>query len=152
MFSNSNLLLPHRYLIIGWGLLIASLFGAVAVVLLGITSITTHVVSQTVYSVTMTMFYVALLLLCVSREKNEDEYISALRSRIACIVIACALILKTFVTIATAICITTNQIELLGSIRYLSIPVNFVVPVIAYIAIFQITLFVSNRRLKKYAE
>ena len=70
MFSNSNLLLPHRYLIIGWGLLIASLFGAVAVVLLGITSITTHVVSQTVYSVTMTMFYVALLLLCVSREKN----------------------------------------------------------------------------------
>lgn len=151
MFSNSNLLLPHRYLIIGWGLLIASLFGGVAVVLLGITSITTHVVSQTVYSVTMTMFYVALLLLCVAR-KNEDEYISALRSRIACIVIACALILKTFVTIATAICITTNQIELLGSIRYLSIPVNFVVLVIAYIAIFQITLFVSNRRLKKYAE
>lgn len=152
MFSNSNLLLPHRYLIIGWCLLIASLFGAVAVVLLGITSITTHVVSQTVYSVTMTMFYVALLLLCVSREKNEDEYISALRSRIACIVVVCALVCKTIATIATAFCMVFSDFPALTYVRFLNIPTNFVILVIAYIAIFQITLFVSNRRLKNYAE
>jgi len=145
-------LLPHRCLNIGWGLLAASVVGAIAVVVLGSISVVSHNVEQAVYLATMLMFYVSLLLLSISREKNEDEYITALRGRIVCIVVGCALALKIIVQFLTTICLSTHNLALLGRVRFLNIPTDFVVLVVAYIVIFKITLFIANRRLKNYAE
>lgn len=152
MLSNSKFLLPYRYQIIGWWLLIASAVGCLTVATLGSFSMLSFSLNKALQVVSWTMFYISLLLLSISREKHEDEYITALRGRIVCIVVACALILKTIIYVASVVCVFYHGIGLLGKISFLSIPTNFIVLDVAYIVIFKISLYIANRRLKNYAE
>lgn len=104
-------LLPHAFQKAGWGLLLASLVAGAAVLILGPISgplpdgavtadaAKTPMLTRTVICAA----YISLLLIACSREKVEDEMVSAMRLRALAIVAYAALALYTVLTVAAII-------------------------------------------------
>lgn len=148
MNLNKNLLLPHVWQTAGWWML------AVAVIL------TIGLIAGDIYRVVHNVHiyllwipvYIGALLVCLSREKVDDEYISAIRGRIVCILVSVAVIAKVLSMTVIVLNINPNIsipiVSYLGYISYLYHPLSLMV---IYIISLKLTLFIQNRRIR-YAE
>ncbi|WP_304470795.1 hypothetical protein, partial [uncultured Muribaculum sp.] len=79
MNTKTNFLLPHKFQIAGWWGLLAS--AAIFAILLCTKIYVPQLYTPPILLVTIP-FLISLLLICISCEKIDDEYINALRSRI----------------------------------------------------------------------
>lgn len=148
MDLNKSFLLPHKWQIVGGWLLIAYVIGDILFVFNQISAICG------IYPMMMwIVLYIAIMLLCLSKEKNDDEYIRSLRSRLAIIVIALAFIVSiiglTLDLYAThyARNLITWRCNLL--VYFISNPVFYG---IFYIVALKFNLWIINRKMKKNAE
>ncbi len=149
MNLNKNFLLPHRCQIAGW------LMIAVAIVI-AVTFITDSA-NGTILDVPVILTWIpallGLMLVCLSREKIDDEYINSLRGRIVCILIVVAFTAKILQMIITTLSVSFGIASGVGTlIALLSLLYKPLVLVIIYIIAFKLTLFIQNRRINRYAE
>lgn len=149
MNLNKNFLLPHRCQIAGW------LMIAVAIVI-AVTFITVSA-NGTILDVPVILTWIpallGLMLVCLSREKIDDEYINSLRGRIVCILIVVAFTAKILQMIITTLSVSFGIASGVGTlIALLSLLYKPLVLVIIYIIAFKLTLFIQNRRINRYAE
>ena len=148
MDLNKSFLLPHKWQIVGGWLLIAYVIGDILFVFNQISAICG------IYPMMMwIVLYIAIMLLCLSKEKNDDEYIRSLRSRLAIIVIALAFIVSIIgqtldlYAIHYARNLITWRCNLL--VYFISNPVFYG---IFYIVALKLNLWIINRKMKKNAE
>lgn len=140
-------LLPHAFQTAGWLLLLASLVAAAAALILDIPSgiqpggaVTADVTkTQTITRVILAAVYLSLLLIACSREKVEDEMVSAMRLRALATVAYAAFALFTAITIVS---ILTGADLYNGIALFLSSPTLLFW---AYEALFRISI-ASNRK------
>ncbi len=149
MNLNKNLLLPHKWQIVGWWLLAAAVILAVVLIVGDISGVLHNVPTL----LTWILAYLGVLLVCLSRERVDDEYISAIRGRIVCILVCVAVIAKVlyFTIFLTCVCIYQfiPTMSYLGLFSYAYNPLSLMV---IYIIAFKLTLFIQNRRIGRYAE
>lgn len=157
MNLNKNLLLPHGWQIAGWWMLAVSVILSIGLIAGDISDIIHNVPAI----IGWIPFYIGAMLVCLSREKVDDEYISAIRGRIVCILVSIALIAKVLYIIITILNITygwsshstlfaiiNGRISILSYITVLYQPLFLVA---TYIIAFKLTLLIQNRRIR-YAE
>ena len=149
MDVTKNLLLPHKCQILGCWMLVVAAVAAVAF----IASDIYNIIHNPPILITLALAYLGLLLVCLSREKVDDEYISFIRGRIIFIIATVAIVAKIFSMIVTVINVyqsTSMPIySYLGCISFLYHPVILMV---IYIISLKLTLFIQKHRLTRYAE
>lgn len=149
MNARKNYLLPHKYQIAGWWLIaIAVLFG-VAIVIGNINGWLKNVPTL----LACIPAFAGILLICLSREKVDDEYISALRGRIVCMLVVVAFVARILHATLTVLGITYGWTAFYIWIVY--VIALFYQPILLaamYIIILKSTLFIQNYRINRYAE
>lgn len=141
-------LLPHAFQTVGWLLLLASLVTAAAALILDIPSgiqpggtLTTDVTkTQTFTRVILAAVYLSLLFIASSREKVEDEMVSATRLRAIAAVAYAAFALFTAITIVS---ILTGADLYNGLALFISSPTLLFW---AYEAVFRINIARNRKR------
>ena len=118
MNTKTNFLLPHKFQIAGWWGLLAS--AAIFAILLCTKIYVPQLYTPPILLVTIP-FLISLLLICISCEKIDDEYINALRSRIIYYIIIAVVLIKMFYYISVVICTSYGAICTLGIISFINI-------------------------------
>lgn len=148
MNLNKNLLLPHGWQTAGWWMLAVAVILTIGLIAGDISGVLHNV---HIYLLWIPV-YIGALLVCLSREKVDDEYISAIRGRIVCILVSVAVIAKVLSMTVIVLNINPNIsipiISYLGCISYLYHPLSLMA---IYIISLKLTLFIQNRRIR-YAE
>lgn len=147
MNLNKNLLLPHKWQIVGWWLLAAAVILAVVLIVGDISGVLHNVPTL----LTWILAYLGVLLVCLSRERVDDEYISAIRGRIVCILVCVAVIAKVLYIIIFLACIY-RFIPIMSYRGLFSYAYDPLFLMVIYIIAFKLTLFIQNRRIGRYAE
>ena len=142
-----NLLLPYKFQIAGWWLIMASILLGIAIVVGDMNGWVKNVPTL----LASIPAFAGILLVCLSREKVDDEYISALCGRIVCRLVAIAIVARIIHVIITVLSITYTW----SPVWALNIISFFYQPILLaamYIIILKATLFIQNHRLNRYAE
>lgn len=92
-----------------------------------------------------------LMLICLSREKVDDEYISVLRGRLVCILVAVAFISGILSSIMDLLYVCFQWYSLYIRI-FLSLLKNPFLLGAIYIIALKLTLYIINRKINRYAE
>ncbi len=150
MDLNKSFLLPHVWQVVGGWLIVLTIILDVVLILCDAYS------PDVIYLYPMVMwipFYIGMMLVCLSKEKNDDEYIRCLRSRLVCIVVAMVFA----VVIIGRIFDVYYMFFVPGVLSWrTNLPValitNPVLYAIIYIVSLKFNLWVINRKIKKYAE
>lgn len=149
MNGKTNYLLPHGFQIAGWWGLLVSV--AVFVFLLwGEICVSDFRTPPVILA--WIPFLASLLLICVSREKVDDEYISMLRGRIVCVIVIAYVLIEILLLISDLVIICYGDVATVGILSYVNIILHPVCLMIIYAIAFRITLFVNNRKMTSYAE
>lgn len=145
MNLNKSFLLPHKWQAVGGWTIVASILLSIMIIACDINGVF-HVPAILGWI----PFYIGLLLICISQEKVEDEYISELRSRLVCITVAVAFGVNILFIIANLLRICFGLFSsIAGIIGMLSSPTLFA---LIYIIALKLTLFGINRKVKRYDE
>lgn len=150
MNLNKSFLLPHKWQAVGGWIIVAS-------ILLSIVNIACDI--NGVFHVPAILGWIpaflGLLLICLSQEKVDDEYISNLRGRLVCIIVTVAFISAIFSSISEIIriCYGWNCSNILFTIVFfLRLLQNPFLLGSIYIVALKLTLYVINRKVNRYAE
>lgn len=147
MTGKKQILLPHKFQIAGWWLIVGAIVIALAVLIGNVNNLTgLPVILGNIPG------YAGLLLVCLSQEKVDDEYISCVRSRIVCIIAAVAIISKIVSVMVTVYGICYHHPDLIGNIHPLSLLYNPVSLAVFYIIALKMTLFIQRQKINRYAE
>lgn len=156
--EKKSFLLPHCCQIIGWWLL--GLF-AVLCITFAVISYNAGAGAAELDDFTRNLYalgfyflpYVALLLICLSREKEEDEYISFIRSRSVFIVVVFGFVAALLIGAFAQYSVRMMSADFVGRFmmyaRWFS---NTVVLAIVYLLIFKGTLFVNKLKSRGNGE
>lgn len=148
--SNRCYLLPYKFQIIGWWLVAAAILFGVTIVVGDMNGWFRNIPVLFAYIPA----FAGILLICLSREKIDDEYISALRGRIVCLLVVVAFVARIIQSILTVLRITygwstTGIWSVMSAISVLYQPILLAA---LYIIILKTTLFIQNQRINRYAE
>ncbi len=149
MNTKTNFLLPHKFQIAGWWGLLAS--AAIFAILLCTKIYVPQLYTPPILLVTIP-FLISLLLICISCEKIDDEYINALRSRIIYYIIIAVVLIKMFYYISVVICTSYGAIGTLGIISFINILSNPIVLISIYIIAFRLILTFYKYKMNSYVE
>lgn len=100
-------------------------------------------------SIGLALSYLSVMLICLSKEKVEDEYIALLRTRTVCGIVAFAFIAKMLYYIIESLMVHFGSIAVLGYIAHINFLTNILPLAIIYIIIFKLSLFVETIKIKK---
>ena len=149
MDVTKNLLLPHKCQVIGCWLLVAAAIEAVAF----IASDLYNIIHNPPTLIALAQAYLGLLLVCLSREKVDDEYISSIRGRIIFILVTVAIIAKIFTMTVIVINVYPSlSMPIAGYLGCISFLYHPLILMVIYIISLKLTLFIQNRRISRYAE
>ena len=149
MNAKTNFLLPHKFQIAGWwGLLVSAVLFAILLYI--------NLYEPELYTPPMLLaavpFLASLLLICISCEKIDDEYIKELRSRIVYALVVAFVLIKIFYLIASSICTSCGAIAVLGVIGFLNILLNPIILIVIYIVAFRLILFINKYKVNSYVD
>lgn len=148
MEMRKSFLLPHRYQIIGWGLVVAALPIAIAMIAGDITGVIHNIPAILGWIPA----FAGLLLICMSQEKVDDEYIRTLRSRLVCILVSVAVIASILKLIFEIVCCSFGLISYIYSLNFVFTLFNPIVLMVIYVIVFKSILYIQNRKINRYAE
>ena len=148
MALNKTVLLPRRWQKVGWWMIVASVVLAAAIAVVEINGIRAGfpIMASWIPAVA------GLLLICLSQEKTEDEYIRHLRGKIVSIIVAIAIIAKMTTMIVSLICNNFGWVPVTIYFMGLSILYNPIVLTVGYIIALKLSLYFINRKMNRYAE
>ena len=146
MNLNKTLMFPHVWQIAGWWMLAVSVILTIALIAANVGGVLHNV---HIYLLWIPV-YVGALLVCLSREKVDDEYISTIRGRIVCILVCVAVVAKVFYMVVFFSSIY-RFFPIMGYMGMFSYLYNPLVMMTIYIISLKLTLFIQNRRIR-YAE
>lgn len=147
MDLQKKFLLPHRWQCVGVWLIVCAILLSMALIAGDITGVIRHVPAILGWIPA----FIGLMLVCLSQEKVDDEYISVLRGRLVSILVAVAFISG----LLSSIC------DLLGvCFRWYSPIVQIILSLLhnpfllgsVYIIALKLTLYIINRKINRYAE
>lgn len=150
-------MLSYRFQKAGWWLLLVSVVCAALCVIFESIDIEADAwvrgISVPSGLMSYVFFYLSLILISISREKNEDEYILSRRIKVALIVVVYALVIKMIASLMLQICIRMGYTMEFGEwMSFFNITTNVVVLTVSYIIIFKLMLFVESLKLKRNNE
>ena len=150
MDLNKSFLLPHKWQIVGGWLIIAAIILAVVLIMCDINGYNGNVRALMAW----VPVYIGLMLICLSKEKNDDEYIRCLRSRLVGIFVAIAFAFEILDLIFKICFINYGRTSVGGNVTriilyFFSYPLLYA---IAYIICLKLNLWIINRKMKKNAE
>lgn len=142
--NNKSYLLPYSCQRYGWFCLAVALIATIIFLF--------AIESSTILQIVIICFAaVGLLLLCFSKEKNEDEYIGHLRTRILTWIVAYALVASTLKTVLSLTLVWVATLTTRGIIAYIT-SFFFTNPLllgIIYLLVFKSSLLIANRKCEK---
>ena len=142
--NNKSYLLPYSCQRYGWFCLAVALIATIIFLF--------AIESSTILQIVIICFAaVGLLLLCFSKEKNEDEYIGHLRTRILAWIVAYALVASTLKTVLSLTLVWVATLTTRGIIAYIT-SFFFTNPLllgIIYLLVFKSSLLIANRKCEK---
>lgn len=147
MLNQTRVLLPYRFQVIGWWLIVGAILVSIALIMCAISGIKV-----------MPAFlgwipaYAGILLVCVSREKVDDEYIGAIRARIVCILAATAITVNLVCRIIEIYGVFFHALDFAGRVNILRLFVNPVFLVVIYIIVLKVTLLIQRRKINSNDE
>lgn len=150
MDLNKSFLLPHKWQIVGGWLIIAAIILAIGLIMCDINGY----MGEVRVLIAWIPAYIGLMLICLSKEKNDDEYIRCLRSRLVGIFVAIAFSIE-ILDIIFRICFSSYGLTVLGGnvtriiLYFFSYPLLYA---IAYIICLKLNLWIINRKMKNNAE
>lgn len=153
--KNKTYLFPHLCQKIGWWFVGASLFIGLAMVALESVDITVTVgtLYRTMMSVLVFLLHVAMLLICLSQEKEEDEYIQSVRARSVFIVVIFGFVVKMLFSGVIPLILSFCPPEVLGRLSfYFYFPTDACSLSIVYLVIFKGSMYVDYLRSKRNGE
>ena len=141
MALNKTVLLPHGWQKVGWWMIVVSVVLAAAIAVVEISGIRVGfpIMASWIPAVA------GLLLICLSQEKTEDEYIHHLRGKIVSIIVAIAMIVS-------LICNNFGWVPVTIYFMSFSILYNPIVLTVGYIIVLKLSLYFINRKMNRYAE
>ena len=147
-------LLPHIYQKIGWWLAGASLAGWLLFFVSA--SLSSTITIGTVYNILMSVLpflpSVALILICLSQEKQEDEYIQNIRARSVFMVVVFAFIVKMLFFNATQFIVSFCPLEIYGRLSCLQLFTSVLVLAFLYLVIFKGSIYIDYIKSKRNGE
>lgn len=149
MSTKTNFLLPHRFQTIGWWGLLAS--GIIFIILL-FADVSYPEINTPPVILSEIPLLASILLICISREKIDDEYINSLRGRTVCAIAIAFITVKILYSIALVICTCTGTIALLGIISFVNVLFSPIVLMVIYIIAFRIALSINKHKMSQYAD
>ena len=156
--EKKSLLLPHYCQIIGWWLLAAFvLMGVTFAIISYFRSDEAMVVAEETIELCVLglyfMPYVALMLICLSREKVEDEYISFIRGRATFIVVIFGFVASMLIKAFANYAVRMFEPSIYGQfLMYAQWFCNTAVLAIVYLLIFKGTLFINKLKTRSDGE
>ena len=142
--NNKSYLLPYSCQRYGWFCLAVALIATIIFLF--------AIESSTILQIVIICFAaVGLLLLCFSKEKNEDEYIGHLRTRILTCIVAYALVASSLKTVLSLTLVWVATLTTRGIIAYIT-SFFFTNPLllgIIYLLVFKSSLLIANRKCEK---
>ncbi len=148
--SNRCFLFPYKLQIIGWWLVAAAILFGIAIVIGDINGWYRNIPVL----LACIPAYVGILLICLSREKVDDEYINSLRGRIVCLLVVIAFVARIIQSIISVLRITYgwSSSDLWAVMSEISLLYQPILLATLYIIILKTTLLIQNHRIKRYAE
>mgnify|MGYP003451619346 FL=1 len=147
-------LLPHIYQKIGWWLAGASLAGWLLFFVSA--SLSSTITIGTVYNILMSVLTflpsVALILISLSQEKQEDEYIQNIRARSVFMVVVFAFIVKMLFFSATQFFVRFCPLEIYGRLSCLQLFTSVLVLAFLYLVIFKGSIYIDYIKSKRNGE
>lgn len=142
--NNKSYLLPYSCQRYGWFCLAVALIATIIFLF--------AIESSTILQIVIICFAaVGLLLLCFSKEKNEDEYIGHLRKRILTWIVAYTLVASSLKTVLSLTLVWVATLTTRGIIAYIT-SFFFTNPLllgIIYLLVFKSSLLIANRKCEK---
>lgn len=149
MTLKKTVLLPHLWQKVGWWMIVASVLLATAIAAVEISTGTRcsfPIMASWIPAVA------GLLLICLSQEKVEDEYIHHLRGKIVSIAVVMAIVAKMSTMIVSMICSEFGWGPFTIYFMGISILYNPIVLTVGYIIALKLSLYSLNRKMNRYAE
>lgn len=157
IMEKNNYLLPYSCQKLGWYMLCASLIGYIIFGLFeiagyllnwGATEIP-QVASHVMVFLVTCLPFLSLIFICLSQEKDEDEYIQSLRSKSLFLVAAYAFIIQMISISLDQFLVAYIPIESFGQLKsIIYYCTNIPLMAVTYLLLFKGTLFVNNIRSK----
>ncbi|MDE5595512.1 MAG: hypothetical protein K2I89_08065 [Muribaculaceae bacterium] len=143
--NKKSYLLPYSCQRYGWFCLAVALIATITFLCV----IESKIASSNILQIVIICFAtIGLLLLCFSKEKNEDEYIGHLRTRILTWIVAYALIASALKTVLSLTLVWVATLAARGIIAYIT-SFFFTNPLllgIIYLLVFKSSLLIANRK------
>lgn len=152
--EKKSLLLPHCWQVIGWWLLVAFvlLVSIIATIAYCRSDGAMEVAEETKQLYALGLYfipYVSLMLICLSREKVEDEYISHIRGRATFIVVIFGFVASLLISAFANYAVHMLNPDIVGQfLMYAQWFRNTAVLAIVYLLIFKGTLFVNKLKAR----
>lgn len=152
--KKKSYLFPHIYQKIGWWLAGASLAGWLLFFVSA--SLSSTITIGTVYNILMSVLTflpsVALIIICLSQEKQEDEYIQNIRARSVFMVVVFAFVFKMLYFSASQFFIMFCPLEIYGRLSYLQLFTSGLVLAFLYLVIFKGSIYIDYIKSKRNGE
>ena len=159
--EKKSYLLPHSWQKIGWWLLGASAVGVSILIVFEIIGrlknwgevVIPELPSLIMVTLVTCVPFLGLLLICLSQEKQEDEFIQCLRSRPLFIVVVYAFVIQMISISLDQFLMAYIPTETLGQLKsIIHYCTNIPLMAVFYLAIFKGMMFVNYLRSKKDGE
>lgn len=149
--NKKSYLLPHACQKAGWWMLLASLvFG-----LIYVAKETGNVEDILLDAPAILMFlatglpFLALMMICISQEKEEDEYIQSLRTRTVFIVVVYDFVVNMIVMSLTNVLVHHIPFDEFAAFHYVtSMCTNLPLLIVIYLVIFKGSLFINQIKMR----
>lgn len=148
--NKKSYLLPHSYQIMGWWLMLASLACLLCYVVIESAGHNhNRMVGTAVGSVATCLPFLSLILLCISKEKEEDEYIQSLRAKSLFIVVVYAFIVNMIAISLSRYIMLHCSMDTYASLnRIIYYCTNIPLMTVLYIAIFKGSLLINKFKIR----
>lgn len=152
--ERKSFLLPHWCQKMGWWMLAAFLlFLVVALVVSSFDDKHVFEVAEAfdglAFAILAVLPYAGLTFICISREKEEDEYIQYVRTRSAFWVVIVAFVFGMLKIAYTQFAARYFGIEAMQILAYVGIVFSIPTLAIVYLIIFKVSLFVNRMKSRK---
>lgn len=149
--NKKSYLLPHACQKVGWWMLLASLAFALCYVVIesGLVSLNPGETPAILTFLSTGLPFLSLMMICISQEKKEDEYIQSLRTRAVFIVVMYGFVVNMIDMSLTNVLVHHIPFDQYAAFRYVtSMCTNLPLLVLIYLVIFKGPLFINQIKMR----
>lgn len=149
--NKKSYLLPHACQKAGWWMLLASLVFALCYVAIdsGLVTLNLRETPAILTFLATGLPFLSLMTICISQERNEDEYIQSLRARAVFIVVMYDFVVNMIVMSLTNVLVHHIPFDEFAAFHYVtSMCTNLPLLIVIYLVIFKGTLFINQIKMR----